>query len=168
MKLTKIISGGQAGVDRGALDAALRSDFPCGGWCPPGREAEDGRIADSYPLTEMDHGGYRERTIKNVVDSDATLIITFGEPEGGTETTLRQCVNRKKPHLLINANEVPLDRAAVSVTAFIEEHSVATLNVAGPRASKVPTAHAYALELVSRVVSRSTRAQRVSLDDLPD
>lgn len=109
----------------------------------------------------MDRGGYRERTIQNVVHSHATLIITFGEPEGGTRTTLLQCVNRKKPHLLIDANEVPPDRAAASVIDFIEKHSVETLNVAGPRASKVPTAHAYAFDLVSRLLRRANVSNAV-------
>ena len=63
----KIISGAQTGVDRAALDAALRNNVPCGGWCPNGREAEDGAIPERYPVHELAEGGYDERTLKNVL-----------------------------------------------------------------------------------------------------
>ena len=75
MRLTKIVSGGQTGVDRAALDAALAAIFPCGGWTPADRMAEDGVIPERYPLTPLLRGGYRERTRQNVVDSDGTAII---------------------------------------------------------------------------------------------
>ena len=76
--LKKIVSGGQTGVDRGALDAALEASFPCGGWCPKGRKAEDGAIPARYPLTEMPGPTYRARTRRNVTDSDGTLNLFFG------------------------------------------------------------------------------------------
>ena len=79
----KIVSGGQAGADRAALDAALACGVSCGGWCPEGRLAEDGRIADSYPIVELPGAGYRQRTRRNVQDSDGTAIFSFGPPEGG-------------------------------------------------------------------------------------
>lgn len=75
MTLQKIISGGQTGADRGALDAALEARVPCGGWCPADRSAEDGSIPDRYPLTPLPVGGYRARTLKNVEDSDGTVIF---------------------------------------------------------------------------------------------
>jgi len=74
--LSWVVSGGQTGVDRGALDAALDLGFPCGGWCPEGRQAEEGVIPARYPLNELIGGGYEERTQKNVEDSDGTLVIT--------------------------------------------------------------------------------------------
>lgn len=75
MALEKIVSGGQTGVDRGALDASLKSNFPCGGWCPGDRSAEDGTIPERYPLTPLPGGGFRQRTRQNVADSDGTLIL---------------------------------------------------------------------------------------------
>ena len=81
--LKKIISGGQTGADRAGLDVALDAGFPCGGWCPKGRKAEDGRIPDKYPLTETGSADYLKRTEKNVVDADGTVIFTFGMPTGG-------------------------------------------------------------------------------------
>ncbi|ADE16064.1 conserved hypothetical protein [Nitrosococcus halophilus Nc 4] len=156
MTLSKIISGGQTGVDRGALDAALDNHFPCGGWCPAGRAAEDGPIPARYPLIELPEGGYRERTLKNVEDSDATAIIYFGELEGGTEQTLLHCLRRKKPYKLIDATEVMASRAATLIVEFIADHGVISLNVAGPRLSKAPQAHTYAYECVTNLLRQQT------------
>ena len=88
--LKKIISGGQTGADRAALDAAIRLGIPHGGWIPKGRIAEDGPLAATYRLREMPTGGYAERTEKNVMDSDGTLIISHGAPTGGTEYTRKR------------------------------------------------------------------------------
>lgn len=154
MTCEKIISGGQSGVDRAALDAALQRGFPCGGSCPPGRASEDGPIDESYPLTEMTHGGYRKRTIQNVLDSDGTAVIYCGDLSGGTEQTVLHCSRRDKPYLLIDACETSPALAAQLASEFIESNSVATLNVAGPRASKVPAGYAYTLEFVSLLIDR--------------
>ncbi|OGT78528.1 MAG: hypothetical protein A3I13_02015 [Gammaproteobacteria bacterium RIFCSPLOWO2_02_FULL_47_50] len=152
MALAKIISGGQTGVDRGALDAALAQNFPCGGWCPPGRMAEDGPIDHIYTMSEMDHGSYGERTRQNVIDSDGTVIFCFGELEGGTKVTLQQCIQLKKPYELINVQENSETHAAELITHFIESFSINTLNVAGPRQSKVPKAHDYTYMVISLVL----------------
>jgi hypothetical protein len=152
MALTKIISGGQTGVDRGALDAALEKGFPCGGWCPPGRLAEDGPIDRAYPMSEMDHGSYGERTRRNVIDSDGTLIIHFGPLEGGTKTTLQYCIQLKKPHALIDALEASETHAAGLASRFVESNAVETLNVAGPRQSKITDAYVYAYKVIRLVL----------------
>lgn len=153
MPLTRIVSGGQTGVDRGALDAALAADFPCGGWCPAGRAAEDGTIPPRYPVVEVADAGYRERTIQNVVDSDATLIVYFDDLHGGTELTMLACIRREKPYKLVDGTEISATRAADIALAFVAKHAASTLNVAGPRASHAPGAHAYALETVSRLIA---------------
>jgi hypothetical protein len=147
LTLKAIVSGAQTGVDRGALDAALELRFPCGGWCPPGRKAEDGAVPDRYPVHELVVGGYRKRTIRNVLNSDGTLIIYFSESEGGTAQTLLHCSRLAKPCLAIDAAFVPVKRAAALAAAFIDEHHIETLNVAGPRASKEPRGHQYAQAL---------------------
>ena len=97
--MIKIISGGQTGVDRGALDAALDANVDCGGWCPSGRLAEDGEIPEKYPLEELESRSYKDRTLKNVVDSDGTVIFYFGELEGGTKLTSLFCEQQGKPYL---------------------------------------------------------------------
>lgn len=148
-----IVSGGQSGVDRGALDAALAAGIPCGGWCPAGRVAEDGTIPGRYPLRELPGAGYVERTLRNVLDSDATLVICYGEPEGGTRQTLEFCERRSKPRLVIDAAVTAPQEAAQQVAAFIRAQGVRVLNVAGPRASKQPGAHAYAHDLLAHALA---------------
>lgn len=154
--LEKIITGGQTGVDRGALDAALASGFPCGGWCPPGRKAEDGPIPPRYPLVELSEGGYRQRTLRNVFDSDATAIIYFDLLQGGTEQTLLFCLKHRKPYKLIDATELAPERAAVLLQRFVAQKSVRILNVAGPRLSSQPRAHAYAQNAIACVLRSIT------------
>ena len=151
--MIRIVSGGQTGVDRAALDAALALDISCGGWCPEGRLAEDGRIPEHYPLKELAGAGYVERTLQNVIDSDGTVIINFGELQGGTEQTLLFCVEQAKPHELINAEEVPASKAAKLIGAFVRKHRIEILNVAGPRHSKEARAYVYALETVRRFLA---------------
>lgn len=155
-QVIKIISGGQTGVDRGALDAALTAGVPCGGSCPKGRRAEDGRISDKYPLVELDERGYRHRTLRNVLDSDGTLIIYFGTLEGGTKLTVLFCIRYSKPYTLINAQELSIKRAVTSIAQFVSKKRINVLNVAGPRASQQPGAHDFAVEVLSRFLGVSS------------
>ncbi len=131
----KIVSGGQTGVDRGALDAAIGLGIPHGGWCPQGRLAEDGTIPLRYRLSETDSPEYRVRTEQNVLDSDATLILYRQELSGGTELTWRLAQRHRKPCLLVDLDSPPeLD----AVRRFLSESGAETLNVAGPRESQSP------------------------------
>ena len=134
----KIVSGGQTGVDRAALDVALKHGIPCGGWCPAGRLDELGRIPDRYPVRELPAGGSTERTLQNVIDSDATVIMHRGQLRGGTEYTVWCCVEHQKPHLLIDAAKISSDVAATLIHEFVRQRNIETLNVAGPRQSEWP------------------------------
>ena len=136
--LERIVSGGQTGADRGALDAALARDFPCGGWCPPDRRAEDGEIPAPYPVEPMPSGGYRQRTIQNLKDADGTVIFYREEVTGGTGLTLAQCIRHRRPYRLIDLAEIAPRRAAVILQRFVERHDIRVLNVAGPRESGAP------------------------------
>src|SRR5215831_13003467 len=144
----RVVSGGQTGVDRGALDAALERGVPCGGWCPAGRMAEDGVIPARYPVTELPDAGYDERTHKNVEDSDGTLIVTFGAASGGTARTIQICRKLGRPHLIVDAASITFEEAVCQAVRFVREEDIRRLNVAGPRASGEPRAHEYACSLL--------------------
>jgi Circularly permutated YpsA SLOG family len=134
----KIISGGQTGVDRAALDFAIDHGFEHGGWCPQGRLAEDGRIEAKYELREMASAEYGDRTRQNVIDSEATLIVVRDyRLTGGTALTWEVAVQLNRPVLVV----CEADGAAISaarLAAFVKRHAVKILNVAGPRESEAP------------------------------
>lgn len=148
--MLKIVSGAQTGVDRAALDVALDKNVPCGGWCPEGRKAEDGTLPGRYPVKELPGGGYRERTRKNVQDSDGTVIIYFGRLSGGTEQTLHDCVDEKKPYLLLDGHDTDPGKAAEHILEFLNRLDGETLNFAGPRASGEPDAYRYTMRVVAK------------------
>jgi hypothetical protein len=143
----KIVSGGQTGVDRGALDAAMALGIPHGGWCPKGRRAEDGAVPSIYQLAETDSPQYAVRTERNVLQSDATLILCHGRPSGGTELTLRLAERHQRPYLVVDAGAPP----SAKVRRWLAKIRPATLNVAGPRESQAPGIAAQAAEFLTRL-----------------
>ncbi|MFP4227553.1 MAG: putative molybdenum carrier protein [Salinivenus sp.] len=150
MRLQKIVSGGQTGVDRAALDAAQRHGLPVGGWCPKGRRAEDGVIPGRYPLSETPSVAYEQRTKWNVRDSEGTLIITDGRMEGGTALTRTVAERRGRPLLHVRTNDpVPV----AMIRAWGEEHDIRVLNVAGPRASEADGIYDRAYAILSALLA---------------
>lgn len=135
LPIAKIISGGQTGVDRAALDVAIELQIPCGGWCPRGRLAEDGTVPERYPLREIRSAEYAERTERNVVDSDGTLIIATRPLTGGTALTVELAHRRDKPCFIVDLQDVP---DVSTIITWIEHHQIETLNIAGPRESNHP------------------------------
>lgn len=154
-----ILSGGQTGVDRGALDAALAADAPCGGWCPAGRAAEDGPIPERYPVRELSTSGYDERTRRNVEDSDGTVILMFGPPTGGTASTIGFSRRLGKAHLIIDAPATSIEQAGRLLSEFVRRHHVRRLNVAGPRASDEAGGYEYARQLIGSVLRSAGRGR---------
>lgn len=150
-----IISGGQAGVDRAALDAAIDLEIPHGGWCPKGRRAEDGRIPDHYNLFETGDHGYQTRTLQNVRDSHGTLIISR-ERTPGSALTESYCRKLKRPCLWLTLDAIadaqPGAMAAV-VRMWMESHSIERLNVAGSRESTAPGIYAEAKAFLREVLA---------------
>lgn len=151
--LRKIISGGQTGADRGALDAALACGFAAGGFCPAGRKAEDGEIPSEYPLTAIE-AGYRQRTKRNVEASDGTALFYRFQLTGGTALTLKFCLQQQKPRLLIDVALVEPARQIDALERFVTENNIEVLNVAGPRESSCPgmrdAVHAAIAGLIAR------------------
>ena len=147
----KIISGGQTGVDRAALDIAIRLGVPHGGWIPRGRLAEDGPLPETYALRETASAVYAERTEKNVLDADGTLIIARGKLCGGTAYTREMAVKHGRPWLHVDLRRTPAFRAALAIREWIATQRIMVLNVAGPRASKDPRIYSDTLALLESV-----------------
>ncbi|MGD0349782.1 MAG: putative molybdenum carrier protein [Verrucomicrobiota bacterium] len=144
----KIISGGQTGVDRAALDFAIQHGYEHGGWCPQDRLAEDGLIPPIYRLRETDSPEYDERTEKNVLDSDATLIVARKrELSGGTAFTKTCAEQYGRPVMVVCERDGVLQGAGV-LSQFLRQHCVRTLNIAGPRESQAPGIGKFVMELL--------------------
>jgi len=136
--LEKLLSGAQTGADRAALDWAIFRDIPHGGWCPKGRKAEDGVIPPQYQLTETPSASYLQRTEWNVRDSDGTVIFTVAaELAGGSKRTAEFAAKHSKPLLHISCAG-SYERPGERLAAFVREHDIKVLNVAGSRRSKEP------------------------------
>jgi hypothetical protein len=131
----QILSGGQTGVDRAALDVAQELGLPRGGWCPHGRRAEDGPIPECYPLKETASSRYPPRTACNVRDSDGTLVLTHGPPDRGTALTIRLAERYRKPCLVLDLADEP---DPGEVRGWLAAHGLRVLNIAGPRESSQP------------------------------
>lgn len=149
----RIVSGGQTGADRAALDVALELGLPTGGWVSAGRLAEDGRIPPVYPgLREAPSDDPALRTELNVADADGTLVVLHGEPAGGTRLTIELARRRRKPLLVLDFDGLSTERAAARVSDWLEDNDIGVLNVAGPRASEDATIYSSAAELLRRVL----------------
>ena len=149
VKALKIISGGQTGVDRAALDVALRHGLECGGWCPAGRLDEFGKIPSHYPIRELQGGGFTERTLQNVKDSDGTVIVYCDHLGGGTAQTVDCCHEQTRPHELIEASKISAEDAAQLIGDFVRKNKIVILNVAGPRESEWPEGYDYTFRVLN-------------------
>ncbi len=160
--IRKIVSGGQTGADRAALDWALDAGIECGGWCPAERLAEDGSIALKYPLSETPSGGYAQRTEWNVRDSDATVIVSLARKlTGGSALTEKIASRWNRPCLLISKEG--REASASTLMHFVDENRIETLNVAGPRESTEAGVGVFVRSVLKGAFSRT--ADQVESED---
>lgn len=150
--VTRIVSGGQTGADRAALDAARGLGCPYGGWLPAGRKTEEGPLPPCYQLREIHSGSYRERTEQNVIDSDGTLIVSHGTLAGGSLLTRQLAQKHGRPHLHVDLDTLSPDEALMATAAWIRQKKIGVLNVAGPRASGDPAIYAAVKSLVTELL----------------
>ncbi|BCO10364.1 hypothetical protein GF1_27400 [Desulfolithobacter dissulfuricans] len=147
----KIISGGQTGADRAALDAAIRLNIPHGGWLPRGRRTEEGSLPSRYRLQELPSANYRDRTRQNILDSDGTLIVSFGPLTGGSALTEALAIRHRRPCLHIDLELWQPERAKKAIEQWLRDHNIETLNVAGPRASGEPRIYRAVFDLLLQI-----------------
>jgi hypothetical protein len=152
--IERIVSGGQTGADRAALDWAIQHRIAHGGWCPMGRKAEDGRLPARYRLRETPSDSYIERTEWNVRDSDGTVIISISPVLcGGSRSTAEFCDAYRRPWIHLSAAR-ERDHAPRRLREFVALHRIRLLNVAGPRASAEPDVAGF----VTWVLEEASRA----------
>src|SRR5204862_6255637 len=126
-----IVSGGQTGADRAALDFAIEHGIPHGGWCPKGRVAEDGTIDPRYQLKETPSKNYVQRTEWNARDSDGTVVFSIPAAlTGGSEQTTDLARQHHKPVLHL-WRDGGLSSPEQALRQFIRDHDIQLLNVAG-------------------------------------
>lgn len=155
--VTTVISGGQTGADRAALDAAITASIPHEGWCPRRRKAEDGQIPDIYNLQETEGESYLARTERNVKCSDGTVIFTLGALAGGSLRTADFCRRHKRPWLHVQLEGMEDSKVASRVLDFIHEEEILRFNVAGSSESSEPGIYARVLNVMGLVLNTPAR-----------
>ena len=160
-QIKKIISGGQTGVDRAALDAAIKFNMPHGGYCPKGRKAEDGKIDDQYQLIETASCEYESRTELNVIHSHGTLILSRGDPIGGTLFTIEMAKKHNKNFLIFSAGSESIDE----IVKWIKLNDIKELNIAGPRASQDHEIYSLAFSIIEALILHP-ELQNIKHDDI--
>jgi hypothetical protein len=154
--IKKIVSGGQTGAGRAALDFALKYYIAHGGWINKGRIAEDGPLPEKYQLQEMPTENYSKRTEQNVIDSDGTLIVSHGELTGGSAYTRKMAMKHGRAWLHTDLNKLPTFQAAMIIENWISKNGIEILNVAGPRDSKDPAIYGLVTVILELVFTLST------------
>lgn len=149
--VSRIVSGGQTGVDRAALDWAIANGVSHGGWCPKGRTALDGTLADKYQMEETESQGYRQRTRLNVHHSDGTLIVNIGELSGGTQTTKGFAEKAHKPVSVVQLEKGVTVSVVNSILHWLRFVPIETLNIAGPSEKKCPGIYALTYQLLDQL-----------------
>ncbi|MDA2934764.1 putative molybdenum carrier protein [Acidobacteria bacterium AH-259-D05] len=148
--IEKVVSGGQTGVDRAALDTALELGLSCGGWCPKGRLAEDGTLDEVYPLKETPLSDYAQRTEWNVRDSDGTLVLYRDLLSGGSAFTVKLAEEYDKPCLLLDLSTKPTSE---TVWDWFKQYQILILNVAGTRESGSPGIYQEACRFLNAILT---------------
>ncbi len=145
----KILSSGQAGVERAALDVAIATEIDCGGWCAKGRMAEDGPLDAKYPVVETNTMSATKSSEANIRDSDGTLLLVWGKMAGPTLKTAAIAARLNKSLFIANMSENP---SVGEIEAWATKSKIKVLNVAGQKASEVPDAYNKAFKFLKVVL----------------
>lgn len=151
--IAKIISGGQTGADRAALDFAILHGIPYGGWVPRGRRTEDGTLPQKYRFEEMPTPDYAQRTEKNVLSADGTLVVSHGCLKGGSALTVFLAERHGKPCIHADLDEWSVRDAAERIRKWLCGHRIGVLNVAGPRAGMDPEIYRATFDLLEALLA---------------
>jgi hypothetical protein len=146
----KIISGGQTGADRAALDFAIEKGIEHGGWCPKGRRSQDGQIPEKYKLIETASHGYSARTELNVMHSNVTVIFKRDDVDSpGSILTEKYCRMHDKPYLILGEKDGNQHTDASTLASWLETTNPQILNVAGHREESCPGIYDYVMRVLT-------------------
>ncbi|UCD33452.1 MAG: putative molybdenum carrier protein [Desulfobacterales bacterium] len=152
MVLKLIISSGQTGAEQGALDAAIKYNFPHGGWITKGRMTEDGTLPERFDLNEMPTKSYSKRAEKNLLSSDGTMVISHGKFTGSSALTRELAKKHNRPFLHLDLNVTPAFIATSEINSWIIEHEIEILNVTGSSGSEDPDIYNDAMYVIEGVI----------------
>ena len=150
--LKKIVSGGQVGAEQAALDAAIKLDFPHGGWIQKGRKTKSGRLPDKYRLEEMSVPGYKDRIERNVVESDGTVAFSHGNLTGGADYSMKMAEMHGRPGLHVDLTKIPAVMAPSRINSWAIQNRIEVLNVSGSRASEDPAVFQKTRSIIEDVI----------------
>lgn len=159
-KNLKIISGGQTGADQAALDVAIEQGIPHGGWVPKGRLTEAGPLAEKYRLQELATESYPQRTEKNILAADGTVIFSHGQLTGGSALTERLAQEHGKPLLHLDLETMSPPQAASLLEDWLTDNDITVLNVAGARASTDPAIYVATVRVLGLVIQNQETSGR--------
>ena len=149
--LKKIISGGQTGVERAALDAAIKLDIPHDGWTYKGRKTEEGVLPEQYNVKEIENPSYFERLENNIVDSDGTVILTFGQVPIVNRAITDLANKHKKPYLHIDLIECTRNHAIASVRKWMIGYEIETVYFTGSKPHAAPNVYEEAMQAIEGI-----------------
>ncbi len=136
--IKKIVSGGRTGAEQAALDAAIKLDIPYGGWIPTGGDAKSRNAPEKYQLHEMATARFADASEKNTLESNASLIISYGVLTGRSALTRKLAMKYGRRWMHIDLNATPSVQAMSIVSSWIRLYDIEVLNVTGPRSSRNP------------------------------
>ncbi|NQT68566.1 MAG: hypothetical protein HQ552_03195 [Desulfobacteraceae bacterium] len=157
----KIISGGQIGADQAALDVAIKLGIPHGGWIQKGRKTQSGTLPDKYKLKEMPTASYIKRIEQNVIDSDGTLIISYGILTGGSDHSRKMVLKHKRQLLHIDLSQIAALQAAKLINSWISLYHIKILNITGPRTSEDPKIYKAVMDILESAYYLSQVEDRI-------
>ena len=154
--LKKIISGGQIGAERAALDAAIKLNIPHGGWTYEGRKTDDGPLLEKYKLQEISNTSFSKRIEKNILDSGGTVIFTHGKLTIGLKMTEALATTHKRPCLHIDLNETPLYVAASTIRAWMIKHGTEIVYFTGLKIGKDSHIYSEVVKIIEGIYRMDT------------
>jgi hypothetical protein len=149
--IKKIISGGLPGVESAALDAAIKLGIPHKGWTYRRRKTEADASKEQYNVREIFNPSYFERLEKNIIDSEGTVILTYGQLIRGSIATKDLAKKHNKPCLLLELNEYSRNHAISSIRKWMENHDIGEIFFTGSKPIASPNLNEDVIQIIQGI-----------------